>query len=133
MRKAQYVVPATGGDTETSECVVFYFGPGQGGAPRANADRWASQFRTDSGGTPEPGIEEEFIGTRKVMKVEVEGIYAPSSMMGGAPAPPRSGYMLLGAIVEGADANWFFKCTGPAETMEANREAFDAMIASVRS
>ena len=41
MRRAQYRVPGPGGD---AELVVFYFGPGEGGDPRANAERWAGQF-----------------------------------------------------------------------------------------
>jgi hypothetical protein len=54
-------------------------------------------------------------------------------MMGGGPQPqPKTDYMLLGAIVPGPDANWFFKCTGPQKTMEANRAPFDALLASVR-
>ena len=40
--------------------------------------------------------------------------------------------MLLGAIVPGADANWFFRCTGPEKTIAANRAAFDGFIASVK-
>ena len=39
---------------------------------------------------------------------------------------------LLGAIVEGPDSNWFFKCTGPSKTMQAHRKEFDALVESVR-
>jgi len=133
MRWAQYALPAAGGDTDEGECVVFYFGPGQGGDPRANADRWAAQFQDPSGAPPKPMIEESEVGGRSVMRVTVEGAYAPSPMMGGEASPARAGYKLLGAIVEGPDANWFFKCTGPMVTMEAHREAFDGLIASIRS
>lgn len=132
MRKAQYVVPATGTDTQDGECVVFYFGPGQGGEPRANAERWATQFKDASGNPPQPTITESTQNGHSVMRVTVEGTYVPSAMMGGTPPPPLSGAKLLGAIVEGPDANWFFKCTGPAGTMNSNEKAFDAMIASVR-
>lgn len=132
MRKAQYTVPAEAGDPSDGECVVFYFGPGQGGPPMANAERWASQFQDGSGNPPEPVVEETTMNGRSVMKVFIEGTYAPSGMMGGTPAPPVEDAKLLGAIVEGPDANWFFKCTGPEATMEANREGFDAMIASIR-
>jgi hypothetical protein len=41
MRRAQYRVTGEAGD---GECVVFYFGPGQGGDAQANAERWAGQF-----------------------------------------------------------------------------------------
>ena len=69
-----------------------------------------------------------------VDRAEVRGTYTPSPMaMGGGPEPqPRPDFMLLGAIVPGPDANWFFKCTGPAKTMESNRARFDTLLASVR-
>lgn len=132
MRKAQYMVPPAAGDSDPGECVVFYFGAGQGGPPRMNAERWAGQFKDESGNPPEAVITESSESGRAVMRVTVEGTYAPSPMMAGPPQPPKAGYRLLGAIVEGPESNWFFKCTGPAATMEANEEAFDAMIASVR-
>src|SRR5712691_10543404 len=47
MRRAQYRIPGPGGP---AECVVFYFGPGQGGDAKSNAARWASQFRRAEGG-----------------------------------------------------------------------------------
>jgi hypothetical protein len=40
--------------------------------------------------------------------------------------------MLLGAIAQGPDANWFFRATGPRGTMESQRAAFEAMIRSIR-
>ena len=46
MRIAQYRVPGPAGD---AECIVFYFGAGQGGDPLANARRWAGQFTLPDG------------------------------------------------------------------------------------
>ena len=46
MRQAQYRVPGPGGD---GQCVVYYFGAGQGGGPQANAERWADQFEQPDG------------------------------------------------------------------------------------
>ncbi len=40
--------------------------------------------------------------------------------------------MLLGAIVRGPDANWFFKALGPAQTLEEHRGRFEALLASIR-
>ncbi len=135
MRRAQYRLPPAGGDTESGECVVYYFGPGQGGEVRANIDRWVSQFAGPGGAPPAPSVSEVRIGERAATRVEVKGTYKPSPMaMGTGPEPPaRPGYALLGAIVPGGDANWFFKCTGPERTMAANRERFDRLIASIRS
>jgi hypothetical protein len=40
--------------------------------------------------------------------------------------------MLLGAIVPGAEANWFIRCAGPERTITAHRGRFDAFLASIR-
>jgi hypothetical protein len=77
-------------------------------------------------------VTQSVVAGRKVLKVSMEGTYASSPMMGGDTAP-KPGTLLLGAIVEGPDANWFFKCTGPKKTMEARRKEFDALIDSVHS
>lgn len=130
MRKAQYSIPAAAGDPEPGQCAVFYFGAGQGGDVKGNVDRWAAQFADASGGHPTPQISEGRVSGLKVMRVSTEGTYSPGAMSGGD-TTPKPGQMLLGAIVEGADSNWFFKCTGPKKTIEANRAAFDSLVESI--
>jgi len=126
MRKAQYKVPGPGGD---GECVVFYFGPGQGGDAMSNASRWASQFKTAAGQAPMK-TRELTTGETKVLMVEVLGTYVGG--MGSNVAGERPGYMLLGAIAQGPDSNWFFKLTGPEKTVQAQRAAFEAMVGSLK-
>jgi hypothetical protein len=53
--------------------------------------------------------------------------------MGSPDAGAQENSMLLGSIAEGPDAPWFFKMTGPQATVEANREAFEAMMKSLRT
>lgn len=132
MRRAQYRVPGPGGD---AECIVFYFGPGQGGDAMANATRWASQFDQPDGvpSTERLITEQVEIAGVPVLKAEITGTYRKGGPMMGGPAETLPGYMLLGAVVAGPDANWFFKLTGPAETVEANRGAFEGMLASLRA
>jgi len=130
MRKAQYSIPAAAGDPEPGQCAVFYFGAGQGGDVKGNVDRWAGQFADASGGHPTPQISEARVSGLKVMRVSTEGTYSPGAMAGGD-TTPKPGQMLLGAIVEGADSNWFFKCTGPKKTIEANRAAFESLVESI--
>ena len=129
MRRAQYRVPGPGGD---AECVVFYFGPGQGGDAASNATRWASQFRQPDGTNRASALKATDIevGGLKVTLVEVKGTY--TGAMGGAGAGEKPGYQLLGAIAAGPDANWFFKVTGPEKTVTAQRAAFEGMILSLK-
>jgi hypothetical protein len=131
MRAAQYRLPAVAGDAEDGECVVFYFGPGQGGDAASNAARWARMFTKDDGGPADHKVSEEQLGSRKVTRVEAAGIYHPMAF-GGQSSPPRPGYMMLGAIVPGGDANWFFRCAGPRKTIAASRGAFDALLKSIK-
>lgn len=130
MRRAQYRLPGPGGP---AECVVFYFGPGQGGDAKSNATRWASQFHRADGGPVRDALKtrEIKVGDIAVVTVEVTGTYAGG--MGSGPAgAERPNYMLLGAIAQGPDANWFFRATGPRATLEAQRAAFDGLIRSLR-
>jgi len=131
MRRAQYRVPGPGGD---GECVVYYFGPGEGGDPRSNALRWASQFQPAAGKTPEQALKtaEITVAGMPVMTVEMTGTYLGGGAMMGGPSQPKPDYMLLGAVAEGPDANWFFKFTGPAETVEAHRAGFQELINSLK-
>ena len=132
MRQAQYRVPGPAGD---GLCVVYYFGAGQGGGPLANAERWADQFMQPDGGSSRDILATESIEVNglPVLLVEVAGTYKEGGMMmTGGPEKTFPGYMLKGAIVEGPDANWFFKFTGPEETVRANADAFQALIDSVQ-
>lgn len=130
MRRAQYRVPGPGGD---GEAVVFYFGPGQGGDAVANAQRWANQFAQPDGRPSAEVMTTETItvGDIAVLMVEVTGTYSGGMAMG-APVEPTPDAMLLGAIAQGADANWFFKLTGPRATIEGERDAFRGLIRSLR-
>jgi hypothetical protein len=112
---------------------VFYFGPGQGGDAKANAARWASQFRRPDGSSVGDGYrtQETKVGELTVVLVEVTGTYV-GGMGGGPIGPERPKYMLLGAIAEGPGAKWFFRATGPQATLESQRVAFNRMIRSLK-
>ncbi len=131
MRRAQYKVPGPGGE---GECAVFYFGPGQGGDPMSNAVRWADQFTLSDGSSAQSGMKTSEIdaGGLKVVLVEVAGTYKGGMTMTAAPAVPKPGYRLLGAVAPGPDANWYFKFTGPDSTVSAQRDAFLSMVRSLK-
>ncbi len=129
MRRAQYKIAGPGGP---AECVVFYFGPGQGGDVNANIDRWVNQF-TQPDGKP---IGKQYkrrdfkVGDLSVSSVEVAGTFVGG--MGGKTSGDGAKSMLLGAIVQGPDSNWFFRAIGPRATLEKERASFEKMIRSVK-
>jgi hypothetical protein len=67
----------------------------------------------------------------RVLMVVVEWSYSGGMVMMGGSDQQLDDYALLGAIAEGPDANWFFKFTGPEDTVEQQRDAFLGMIRSL--
>lgn len=131
MRLAQYRVPGAAGD---GECVVFYFGPGQGGDPTANVARWAGQFTQPDGRDSREvtKIEELEGAAMRTYVVEITGTYDGGMTMMRAPAETMHEHMLLGGIAQGPDAPWFFKLTGPEKTLRAQKDAFVGMLRSLK-
>lgn len=128
-RVATYKIAPVAGDKAGAECVVYFFGAGQGGTVDANLERWNGQFKS-ANGKPAPAQ----VATRKsrglsITTIDTAGDY---SGMGGpiAAAPAVAGYRLLGAIVEGPGGNVFVKFTGPAKTIAANQKKFELLLAS---
>lgn len=128
MRAATYKIPAAPGTgTEDGECGVFYFGKGQGGSVEENLQRWAAQF--EASGPPKKAVKT--INRLKVHTIEISGTYlAPGGPMMQSQGK-RPGWRLAGAIVEAPEGLVFFKCTGPATTIEKARKELDALLASL--
>ena len=125
MRVAQAAIPGPGG---SGEFAVFYFGPGGGGPVEANIDRWVGQMESADKPTPETFEANGY----KVTWIDVGGTLKASSM-GMSPSAAQANARLFGAVVEGPGGPWFFKATGPEATMAPARDAFVAMLKSVRA
>lgn len=132
MRAATYVVPPAPGDTHPAECVVYFFGAGQGGPVDLNIQRWQEQF-TDASGKPVQGrISHPIINGMKATTLDAAGNY---SGLGGptGPAHTVSGYRVLAAIVEGPGGNIFVKFTGPQASVTAAQGAFAQMLGTFKA
>jgi hypothetical protein len=129
MRAATYAVPLAPGDRGPAECVVYFFGQGQGGPVDANMERWNGQFQTPSGKTAAAHIGKRVVHGLPVTTIDVSGTY--SGMAGPQATPaPAAGYRLLGAIIENPGGNIFLKFTGPARTIAANQARFEKLLDS---
>ena len=124
MRAATYVV------AENAECVVYFFGVGQGGPVQANLDRWKSQFATPDGKPAPAKIAKTTIHGLPVTTIAAAGQYTG---MGGPMAKTQStaaDFRLLGAIVEGPGGNVFLKFTGPTRLVTQNESKFKQLLDS---
>ena len=128
MRAATYAAAAAAGDKEPGEVAVFYFGPGQGGGVQANIDRWIGQFTTKSGA---PKTAKSTVAGMSVTTVDLSGTYGAAAGPMSPTKVEKTGFRLLGAIVEAPQGAVFFKFTGPAKTVAANEAAFNGMIKAI--
>ena len=118
MRDATYRVKSVGdlGDAEMSVMRV-------GGGVLANINRWRDQFVA----RPKAKINKRQVNGLEVTIVQINGAFRGS----GLPSDPvgvRAAFTMLTAIVDTSPARYFFKLTGPAATVAAAREDFDALI-----
>lgn len=130
MRAATYSIPLAAGDQGIAECVVNYFGPGQGGGVEANIERWKTQV-LGADGKPAPSKIDKRTGRGvPITLIDTSGTYTGMGgpMMAGKPVP---GYRLIGAIVEGPGGSVFFKLTGPAKTIAAQQKNFEQLLAAI--
>jgi hypothetical protein len=130
MRAATYAVPPATGDTAGAECVVYFFGPGQGGSVEANLDRWKAQILGPDGKPADAKIAKRTIHSLAVTTIDTSGDYTGMGGPMAASKSVQSNYRLLGAIVEQAEGNVFIKFTGPAKTMAAHEAEFEQFLNS---
>ena len=130
MRAATYTVPSAEEENASAECVVYFFGAGQGGSVQANLDRWKGQIVTADGSPAEAKIGKRTIHGLTVTTIDSSGDYTG---MGGPMAQSKTvqhNYRLLGAIVEAPDGNVFIKFTGSAKTIAARQPEFEQLLNS---
>jgi hypothetical protein len=114
MRKATFSI--SGANGTTAELAVTAF-PGDVGGDLANLNRWRGQLALP------PVTEAEFAGA--VTHLKVNGLTVTlADIPGGGDNPQR----LLGAMVPHGGATWFFKLTGPAALVAAEKPAFLSFV-----
>lgn len=133
MRVATYAIPAAPGDMETGECAVFFFGSGQGGSVELNLARWKDQFETPEGKEVTLSQQKATINGFSITTVAVSGTYLASMgpMFDNGQAK-KTGYKMMGAIIEAPEGNVFIKFIGPEKTVTKEDGVFKALLNSVK-
>lgn len=130
MRLLQMSAPGADADA-AAELVVYFFGPGQGGDFESNVERWTGQFSSPGGGSVEPIVERFDVGDLAVTVVELTGTYRRDA--GGMPGQPVADRTLLAAIVDTGRGTLFVQMHGPAQTVAAQRAAYDLFLRALRA
>jgi hypothetical protein len=131
MRKATYLVPKAPGDEQEGELAVFYFGAGQGGDVEANISRWVAQFSDFEQDSVERSERTVSDMVQHIIEIP-QGTYTNRMAMQGS-REPQNGFALLGAVVIAPTGKYFFKMTGPKNTITAAKAPFFALLDSVKA
>ncbi len=123
----EFAAPKAKGDPVDGRITVM----AAGGSIEANIARWKRQFRGEGGAAPRAKVENKKINGYTVHLVDLSGTYLDQRGPF-APAVPRPGYRMLGAIIQTPEANFFVKFYGPAATVTQHEKAFRQMIESIR-
>lgn len=133
MRVAQFTLPKAEADIEDAELTIFYFGGG-GGSVEANLERWTSQMlQPDGSSSAEVATTTSFmVGDLAVTVLDVPGIYAAEVRPGSGMRFHKPGFRLKAAVVETPAGPYFFRLTGPEQTVRTWDDGFTALLESVR-
>jgi hypothetical protein len=131
MRLAEYRVAGAAGAMPV-EVVVYFFGPGQGGDPQANIDRWQSQFSNPDGSPVQAKITLDKRGPFPITFSEFRGTYARGVGAGSSADAARPNHLLLAAIVETPKGMLFVQCYGPIAAAEGQRAAFEGFVKGLK-
>jgi hypothetical protein len=135
--RAGYKIPKAGADAEDGDLLIMFFGTGSQGDAEKNFKEWLDQF---DGGSLEKAEKTSFDSPAgKVETIEFNGTYKVP--LGPAMGPKKKSPMqmvkekwrLYGAVVHTKDrGNWFFKLTGPDDTVQASKSALRATLQAAK-
>jgi hypothetical protein len=123
----EFVVPAAEGDEADARVAMM----SSQGTVEENISRWKAQFPKVEGEVEEPA--EQTIAGQKVYVLDIVGTYEAPPFQGGG---TFENYRQLGAILELKglrNGRYFIKLIGPRRTVDANEEAFTALLESLEA
>jgi hypothetical protein len=136
-QKAGYRINHTGNDKDDAEVAVLFFGTGSKGDPAPIVKSWLGQFQGDAGANATH--DQRDVKGFKLETTEVSGTYkiALTPPTPGHNHPPvqmvKEHFRMIVAVVRTPDrGNWFFKLTGPDETVQAARSALGGLFETLR-
>ncbi len=132
MRVAEYHM--AGAKPQDKEATLAVFA-GKMGSVEANVNRWFGQFTPADGGQKgDPGRRwEKMVDGMEVVFVDISGTFAPNmGMSQQGNTPPAENYRMLGAIVDFGPKFFYFKLTGPRDTVGLWTASFEQFIEGIK-
>jgi hypothetical protein len=113
--------------------VVYHFGKGRGGTPKANLERWLGQIKP-ADGRPASEVAKRSLRLQHrlvIQTLDVSGSYVAETAPGSGEFVNEPKQRLLAAVVSGGDGPYFVKLVGPAAAIEAQAKRYYQFLASL--
>jgi hypothetical protein len=127
-RVVTWSVPAAPG-SDKAECIVYFFGQGQGGSVEANLDRWKGQFSQD-GKPANAKIAKRTVHGVNMTTIDLTGTYTATGGQVKEGQGPIPGYRMIATVAEGPTGNLFIRFIGPEKTVTASLAKYEQLLAS---
>jgi hypothetical protein len=111
------------GESESAELIIKQFAKDKGGDLQTNIERWKSHFRSDGGAPVRPIVSTTNIAGFQATLIEINGEY-----MGLGASWHHYDYTMLISLIEYEKGNLFLRLLGPAETINAHRNAWNHLL-----
>ena len=133
MRLAQYRLPRAQNDPEDAELVVYHFGGG-GGSVQANVNRWIGQFTNADGSSAKESadVSERDSNGFHLTVVDVRGTYNQPRGPMMAETDAKASFRMMAVVAEAQGGPWFFKLTGPENTVSQWEGSFNSFLETLR-
>ena len=132
MRIAEFHMAGARPQDKAATLAVF---AGKMGSVEANVNRWFGQFSpAEDGQQGQRGRRwEKRVDGMDVVLVDISGTFAPNMGMNQqTTTPPAENYRMLGAIVDFGPTFFYFKLTGPQDTVALWAASFDGFINGIK-
>jgi hypothetical protein len=129
LRVYQFRLPKADRDPEDAELVIFFFGRGSGGGTEDNIKRWKGMFDAPKGKTIDEvsKVEKLKVGNVPVVVVDVHGTFKsrfpPNDP--NAKVTRKENFRQINVIFDSENGPYFFRLTGPTDTIERHKKDFD--------
>lgn len=129
-RVVTWSVPAAAGSGK-AECIVYFFGPGQGGSVQANLARWKGQF-SQNGKPVEGKVTQQTVHGVKITTIDLTGTYTATGGQVKEGQGPMAGYRMVASVAQGPGGNIFIRFIGPEKTVTAGLAKYEQLLSSLQ-